>query len=216
MTALTLDQVSAGYGGELVLGPLSLTVARGDKVALVGRSGVGKSTLLSLMYEHWPDGTAMIPQELGLVQSLSVFHNVYMGRLSQHPSWYNLVTLVRPFRRDVSTVQALLAELSIEDKLWERAGELSGGQRQRTAIARSLYQRGRLVLADEPASALDGPQSEVVMAALTTQFETAVIAMHDVELALRYTDRVIGIQDGQIALDAPSRELQAADLRFLY
>ena len=216
MTALTLDQVSAGYGGELVLGPLSLTVARGDKVALVGRSGVGKSTLLSLMYEHWPDGTALIPQELGLVQSLSVFHNVYMGRLSQHPSWYNLVTLVRPFRRDVSTVQALLAELSIEDKLWERAGELSGGQRQRTAIARSLYQRGRLVLADEPASALDGPQSEVVMAALTTQFETAVIAMHDVELALRYTDRVIGIQDGQIALDAPSRELQAADLRFLY
>ena len=216
MTALTLDQVSAGYGGELVLGPLSLTVARGDKVALVGRSGVGKSTLLSLMYEHWPDGTAMIPQELGLVQSLSVFHNVYMGRLSQHPSWYNLVTLVRPFRRDVSTVQALLAELSIEDKLWERAGELSGGQRQRTAIARSLYQRGRLVLADEPASALDGPQSEVVMAALTTQFETAVIAMHDVELALLYTDRVIGIQDGQIALDAPSRELQAADLRFLY
>ena len=216
MTAFSLDQVSAGYGGEAVLGPLSLTVTHGEKVALVGRSGVGKSTLLSLMYEHWSEETALVPQELGLVQSLSVFHNVYMGRLAQHRNWYNLVTLVRPFRRDVNAVRALLAGLSIEDKLWDRAGELSGGQRQRTAIARALYQRGKLVLADEPASALDGPQSEVVMEALTTRFETAVIAMHDVDLALRYTSRVIGIQDGQIALDAPSRELQVADLRFLY
>jgi phosphonate transport system ATP-binding protein len=216
MTALALDQVTAGYGGETVLGPLSITVVRGEKVALVGRSGVGKSTLIRLMYEHWPEDAALVPQELGLVQSLSVFHNVYMGRLGERPSWYNLLTLVRPFRRDVEAVQAVLEKLSIADKIHDRAGELSGGQRQRTAIARALYQQGRLLLADEPVSALDGPQAEVVMAALTGAFETAVIAMHDVELALRFTDRVIGIQQGQVVLDARSQDLQAHDLRFLY
>ena len=102
------------------------------------------------------------------------------------------------------------------DTARQRAGELSGGQRQRVAVARMLYQNAQVLLADEPVSALDGPLAEVVMQALTESYRTSVVAMHDVDLALRFTDRVIGIRDGHIALDEPSRRLSASDLLPLY
>ena len=217
MSTLALTKAVADYGAHRVLGPLSLTLQRGERVALVGKSGAGKSSLLSVMYQHWQgSGAALMPQELGLVPSLSVFHNVYMGALATHPTWYNLVTLARPFRRDVDAIRPLLARLSIDDKCWARAGELSGGQRQRVAAARAIHQGGEVLLADEPVSALDGPQSETLMAELTKAYPTAVLAMHDVELALRFTDRVIGIAEGAIALDAPSVQLTAQDLLPLY
>jgi phosphonate transport system ATP-binding protein len=217
MSALALHEVAADYGGQPVLGPLSLSLVAGERVALVGRSGVGKSTLLGVMYRHWHrQGAALMPQDLGLVPTLSAFHNVYMGCLATHRTWYNLVSLVRPFRRDVKAIAALLESFSIADKLWTPAGELSGGQRQRVAAARAIHQAGRLLLADEPVSALDGPQSEVVMTALTEVYPTAVLAMHDVELALRFTDRVIGIDNGGIVLDERSARLNAQDLLPLY
>ncbi|MBB3190558.1 ATP-binding cassette domain-containing protein [Halomonas cerina] len=217
MNALALNEIVADYGTQRVLGPLSITLARGERVALVGRSGTGKSTLLGVMHQHWHrQGVALMPQELGLVPSLSVFHNVFMGRLARQPTWYNLASLVRPFRHDVAAIRPLLERLGIDDKCWTATGELSGGQRQRVAAARALYQQGDLLLADEPVSALDGPLSEVVMTALTQAYPTAVLAMHDVELALRFTERVIGIADGAIVIDAPSRTLRAQDLLVLY
>lgn len=217
MTALALTDVVADYGGTRVLGPLNLTLAHGERVALVGRSGAGKSTLLSIMQQRWQkNGAALMPQELGLVPSLSVFHNVYMGGLARRASWYNLVSLVRPFRRDIDAITPLLERLGIAEKCWAAAGELSGGQSQRVAAARAIHQQGELLLADEPVSALDGPLAELVMAALTEAYPTAVLAMHDVELALRFTDRVVGIADGAIALDEPSRKLTARDLLVLY
>ncbi len=216
MVALALHQARAAYGGQQVLGPLSLTVHRGERLALVGRSGAGKSTLLNLLYDSQRSDVALIPQELGLVQTLSTFHNVYMGRLAANPTWYNLRTLIRPSRREVAAVTAVLEPLAMAEKLWAPAGELSGGQRQRAAVARVLYQDGDVLLADEPVSALDGPQAEVVMQSLHDAYPTSVIAMHDVELALRYTDRVIGIRDGDIALDQPSRRLSVRDLLPLY
>ncbi|WP_458526528.1 ATP-binding cassette domain-containing protein [Onishia taeanensis] len=217
MSTLALTEAVADYGAQRVLGPLSLTLARGERVALVGKSGAGKSSLLSVMYQHWKrHGAALMPQELGLVPSLSVFHNVYMGALPTHPTWYNLVTLAKPFRRDVAAIRPLLSRLGIDDKCWAAAGELSGGQRQRVAAARAIHQGGQVLLADEPVSALDGPQSATLMAELTKAYPTAVLAMHDVELALRFTDRVIGIAEGGIALDAPSVRLTAQDLLPLY
>lgn len=217
MSVLALKDAVATYGEVRVLGPLSLTLAPGERVALVGRSGAGKSTLLSVMYDRWRDqGAALMPQDLGLVSTLSVFHNVYMGRLDRHPWWRNLLTLVRPRRRDVAEIDALLGRLGLDDKRWTPCGELSGGQRQRVAAARVIHQGGGMLLADEPVSALDGPLSEVVLTALTDAYPTAVLAMHDVELALRYCTRVIGIQDGAIAIDQPSQRLAATDLLPLY
>ncbi|MDI5932742.1 ATP-binding cassette domain-containing protein [Halomonas kalidii] len=214
---LALHDAVAAYGETRVLGPLSLTLARGERVALVGRSGAGKSTLLSVMYDRWRDqGAALMPQDLGLVATLSVFHNVYMGRLDRHPWWRNLLTLVRPRQADVAEIDALLTRLGLDAKLWTPCGELSGGQRQRVAVARVIHQGGGMLLADEPVSALDGPLSEVVLTGLTEAYPTAVLAMHDVELALRYCTRVIGIQDGAIAIDQPSQRLAATDLLTLY
>ena len=217
----TLDQAVGEYAGQRVLGPLSLQIVPGQRVALIGRSGVGKSTLLSLMQRTWRDRVALVPQALGLVDTLSVLHNVYIGQLDRHPFWYNLLSLARPFRREREAIGNTLSALGMQAWLAQRAGELSGGQRQRIAIARALYQqagsaRPLMLLADEPVSALDGALSETVMGLLVKHFSTAAIALHDVELALRYCDRIIGLQDGAIAVDRPSRELVASDLDWLY
>jgi len=217
MHPLTLTNLVADYGEERVLGPLDLEIVRGEHVALVGKSGAGKSTLLSLMHQCWRSmGVALMPQDLGLVPSLSVFHNVFMGGLARHASWYNLVSLLKPFRRDIQTIQPLLEQLDMADKCWAATGELSGGQRQRVAAARAIYQHSDLLLADEPASALDGPMAERVMQALTQAHTTAVLALHDIDLALRFADRVVGIADGQIALDQPSNRVTSQDLVALY
>jgi phosphonate transport system ATP-binding protein len=106
--------------------------------------------------------------------------------------------------------------LHLAEKLWTPAAALSGGQRQRVAIARALYRGAPLLLADEPVSALDGPMAHQVMALLRDRFETSVIALHDVDLALAYCNRIVGIQDGGIALDAGADRLSASDIMSLY
>jgi len=216
MTALSLRSVGATYGEQRVLEPLTLSIEAGEQVALVGRSGAGKSTLLSLLFDDKRSDIAYMPQELGLVQGLSVFHNVYMGRLAVKPTWYNIANLVWPFKDEVEAVHAVLEPLGLAAKRWSPVGELSGGQRQRTAVARTIYQDAGILLADEPVSALDGPQAHNVMRTLTSSYATAVLAMHDVELALGYTNRVIGIDDGRIALDKPAADLSPGDLLPLY
>ena len=216
MAGLEVSNLSAHYGGERVLGPLSLSLAPGQRIALVGRSGAGKSTLLSLLYDEAGPNTAFLPQDLGLVDTLSVFHNVYMGQLDRHSIAYSLANLLWPLRKPRREINGILETLGMADKLREPTGELSGGQRQRAAVARALYQKADMLLADEPVSALDGPLARRVMDALTQAYPTSVIALHDVDLALAYSDRVIGIQNGVIALDQPSQRLSAADLQPLY
>ncbi|MGM0774486.1 MAG: phosphonate ABC transporter ATP-binding protein [Pseudomonadota bacterium] len=216
MSGFDLTGLTASFGGERVIGPLSLNVKEGDRVALVGRSGAGKSTLISLIHQQVGGHSSLVPQNLGLVNALQVFHNVYMGRLDVRPTWYNTLTLVRPFAKDTREVKALLDELAMPEKIWIPAASLSGGQRQRIAIARALYRKAELLLADEPVSALDGPTAHMVMQLLKERFKTSVIALHDVELALEYCTRIVGIQDGQIALDEPSEKLTPADIMPLY
>ena len=216
MSGFDLNGLTASYDGERVIGPLSLNVKKGEKVALVGRSGAGKSTLIRLVYQEVESLASLVPQDLGLVNALPVFHNVYMGRLDANPTWYNVVTLMRPFAKDRREVKDLLSELGMPEKVWIPAASLSGGQRQRVAIARALYRKSGLLLADEPVSALDGPMAHQIMRLLKERFETSVIALHDVELALAYCTRIVGIQDGQVALDEFSEKLTPADIMPLY
>lgn len=216
MDAVYLRNLTAAYGGQQVLGPISLDIRPGEHIALVGRSGAGKSTLLNLLYDEVRERAALVPQEQGLVQSLSAFHNVYMGRLSSNPRWYNLLNLVWPRRRELDEIRPLLERLGIADKLREPVEALSGGQKQRTAVARALYQKAGILLADEPVSALDGPLAHVVMGLIAEAYATSVIALHDIDLALRYCDRIVGIQDGQIALDDATRRLSPSDILPLY
>lgn len=216
MSGFDLADLTASFSGKRVIGPLSLSVNPGDKIALVGKSGAGKSTLIRLIHQRVDRNSSLIPQDLGLVSALSVFHNVFMGQLDKHSTWYNTVTLARPFSNDRADVSTLLQSLGMTEKLWTPTASLSGGQRQRVAIARALYRNAAVLLADEPVSALDGPMANSVMTLLRDRFSTSVIALHDVELALNYCNRIVGIQDGQIALDQPSDSLAVSDIMSLY
>jgi phosphonate transport system ATP-binding protein len=159
---------------------------------------------------------ALVPQNPGLVASLSVFHNIYMGRLQRHSTWYNLLNLVWPRRREIAAVRPIVDRLGLSDKLFEPAGSLSGGQQQRVGVCRAIHQGGELVLGDEPVSAVDNHQARTVLDALHEHFGTVVLAMHDVDLALRYASRIVGLKNGGIALDRPNDGLTVRDLDFLY
>lgn len=211
-----LRDASASYDGHTVLSGISLRIEAGERVALVGPSGAGKSTLLGLLYRQRRADSALIPQESALVRSLSVFHNVYMGRLDRYSTWYNLRNLVRPSRREIADMEPILATLGLADKLFTRAGELSGGQQQRTAVGRALFRGAPAILGDEPVSAVDEHQARAVLEALDDRHRTVILAMHDVALALEFTDRIIGIRGGRIVLDRPSGALRPSDLVSFY
>jgi len=216
MSAIHIADIDVRYDNRQVLGPLSLELTPGEIVVVIGKSGCGKSTLLSQVYDQLRQRAAWLPQDLGLVGTLSVYHNVYMAQLDRHSRWYNIINLIRPFAEPVDEVLPWLDRMSIDDKIWQSVDQLSGGQKQRVAIARALHQGAEILLADEPVSALDGPRADQVMACLTQHYSTALIALHDVELALRYGQRIIGISDGQIMLDKPAQNLSQQSLLEFY
>ena len=207
-----LRNATAGYAGRAVLQDLDLTIHAGERVAVMGRSGAGKSTLLNLLYGRLAEHAALIPQASALVKTLSVFHNVYMGRLDRYPTWHNLRNLVWPARRDVAEIGETLELVGLADKMFEPAGTLSGGQQQRTSVARALYNGRPIVIGDEPVSALDRVQGAEILAKLCARHDTAILAMHDIPLALANTDRIVVIEEGRIVLDAPARTISAVDL----
>ena len=209
---IELAKETAGYGARPVLHGIDLTIRTGERVAVLGRSGAGKTTLLNLLYGRLAERVALVPQGSALVKTLSVFHNVYMGRLDRHPTWYNLRTLVWPARRVVGEVAAVLDLVGLRDALFARAGELSGGQQQRASVARALYNGRPVLIGDEPVSALDRVQGAEILSRLTSRHETMIVALHDIFLALGHTDRIVVLDSGRIVLDAPSRTLTAADL----
>lgn len=213
---IQLNSASVTYQGKTALSDITLHIQKGQKLALVGHSGSGKSTLLKLLYEQQVINPALIPQDYGLVQNLSVFHNVYMGQLGRRPSWYNLVNLIKPLKQPVKEITGILRKVQLLDKLFEPVAQLSGGQQQRTAIARAMLHNGNILLADEPVSSLDEAQSQLIMQHLCKQFETVVFSLHDVDLALKFCDRIIGLNQGQVVIDASTDSLDRRQLLKLY
>ena len=216
MPLLELRDESAGYNGRAILHGLNLRIDNGERIALVGESGAGKSTLLRLIYERIGSAAALVPQELGLVQALTVFHNVYMGRLNERSVWRNLRNLVMPAASDVAEVKQILERLRLEEKLFESVGELSGGQQQRTAVGRALYHSGDILIADEPVSSVDEHQARDILDAVNSAKRSVVLAMHDRALAIAYADRLVGIKGGEIVLDERSAGMKPSDLDDLY
>ena len=216
MPLFALEDAVVRYNGVRVLGGISLRIEPGEKVALVGRSGAGKSTLLSLLYEQRRAAASLVPQEIGLVRALTVFHNIYMGRLHLHSTWYNLANLMRPLKKEIAAVLPVVERLGLEDKMFARIEELSGGQQQRTAVGRAIHKSSPIFMGDEPVSAVDEHQSRAVLDAIVEGHETVVLSMHDVALALAYAERAIGIRDGGIVLDEPTAGLKPSDLDDLY
>jgi phosphonate transport system ATP-binding protein len=211
-----LHQHSIHRQSIAVLHRITLHIKQGEKVALLGPSGAGKSTLLEALRQQQSLQSAWCPQQGALVPMLSVFHNIYMGALDQHSALYNLANLIHPIKAQWQQVELLAGELGIADKLRTSVDRLSGGQAQRTALGRALFSRRNVLLADEPVSSLDEHQGEALLKLALSRHHTTVTALHDRELALHCCDRIIGLRDGRIIIDAPSQDLCVQDLNELY
>jgi phosphonate transport system ATP-binding protein len=207
-----LKGACAGYNGRPVLFDVDLTIRVNERIAVMGRSGAGKSTLLNLLYGQRPHDVALVPQASALVKPLSVFHNVYMGRLDRHSTAYNLRNLVWPAACKVAEVRGVLESVGLEGEIFSAAGALSGGQQQRTSVARALYNSRPILIGDEPVSALDRVQGSDVLSLLKQHHKTLVLALHDVHHALEHADRIVVLEYGRKIVDEPSSALSPNDL----
>lgn len=217
-------------------------MAAGERLAVVGASGAGKSTLLGVLNGTVRPGagevrvlgtdpaalrgrdlrrlrarTGTIHQGLELPGALRVVHNVNAGRLGSWSAARAAWSLVRP--QGTAEVRDALNRVGLGDRMYERTDRLSGGQRQRVALARLLLQQPELVLADEPASALDPALADLalgLLGELATAGGALLTCLHDPALALRHCDRVVGLADGRVVLDAPARALTVPALEEFY
>ena len=235
------------HAGAKALDDVSLQVADGEMVALLGASGSGKSTLLRHLAGFVAGDAAsgsvtvngqliqrrgklsrqvrgarasigFVFQQFNLVGRLPVITNVLTGMLPRVPLWRSLT---RWFRRDeVRAGLDALAQVGIDDYAFQRASTLSGGQQQRAAIARTLVQNARVILADEPIASLDPESSRRVMDTLAqinrSRKVAVVVSLHQVDVALRYCPRVVALRHGKVVYDGPSANLTPAMLSELY
>ncbi|MBM3389612.1 MAG: phosphonate ABC transporter ATP-binding protein [Betaproteobacteria bacterium] len=244
MPLLQVRDLRVAYtSGKEVLKGISFEVGATDFVAIIGPSGAGKSTLIRCV-NRLVDTTGgevvfggvdllklnesamrlqrrnigMIFQEFNLIDRLSVIDNVLTGRLGYMSNWRSLFRLYT--RDDIGKAVALLDRVGLIDHMDKRADALSGGQRQRVGIARALIQAPRLLLVDEPTSALDPKISREVMGmirGIAREFNVPVLCnIHDVDLALEFCDRVIGLQDGIKKFDGPPSSVDKAALADIY
>ncbi|OHV10636.1 phosphonate ABC transporter ATP-binding protein [Kushneria phosphatilytica] len=217
---VTLKDATLAHGRgkhrQIVLDNITLELRDGERVALLGRSGVGKSTLLDAIRLELGEKAAWCPQEQGLVGALSVYHNIYMGRLERSSTWRNLRNLIRPDPTAWQAIAELCHLLGIADVLRQPVESLSGGQRSRVAIARALYQARPHFLGDEPVASVDPHQGDRLLTLITERHGLCLIALHQRELALSHFDRVIGLTRGRVALDADTSSLTLEQLDALY
>ena len=212
----SLNSESISYKKKVVLDSVTLDIQKGERVALLGKSGSGKSTLLKKLYESKREESSYIPQELGLVENLSVYNNIYIAKLDEFSAIHNLVNLIKPAKEDLESVTNIADELELDYKLFEKVHSLSGGQKQRVAVARAIYANKSVLLADEPISALDEYLSSKVLITLKENFETIVCAIHNVELATENFERVIGLKNAKIIIDKRCCDLNEDDIKKLY
>ena len=213
---ISLENCSLEYNGTKVLSDVNLTICHGEKIAFIGKSGSGKSTLLKHLRAQLSNQVAWCPQQLGLVPMLSVYHNIYMGGLDRFNTLSNLSNLVIPNAGAKVDVTKVAESLGLKENLWTSVDQLSGGQQQRTAIGRALFQKKPTLLADEPVSALDSFQSQQILSALTERHNTVILALHDVDLAQQFCDRIVGLKDGQVVFDCNVDQLDSQRLSKLY
>jgi phosphonate transport system ATP-binding protein len=241
---LDVRHLSKSYvEGKPVLTDINLEIAARGITAVIGASGTGKSTLIRCINrlvepsegEILFDGQdlvkldaaelrqarrhiGMVFQEYNLVERLTVMENLLSGRLGYVSAW-------RAWRRkfpkdDIRKAFELLDVVGLEGFAQRRADALSGGQRQRVGIARAVMQEPKLLLADEPTSSLDPKTSVEIMELLANVGRTRGIAvlvnMHDVELAKRFADRVVGMSGGRIVYDGPPQYLTDDVLKQIY
>jgi phosphonate transport system ATP-binding protein len=229
--------------GRRALAGVGLSIATGERVALIGPSGAGKTTLLrvaaaslrptsgrvdALGDDPWTLRAAALKSlraRIGFVHQsppipprLRVVSAVLAGRLGQWSTGRALRSWLMP--DDPAGARDALARVGLAERLFDRCDQLSGGQLQRVAVARTLYQAPALLLADEPVSALDNTTAGLVLRELVGYSEAAgatfVASLHAVDLALRWFPRIVGVRDGRVLFDLPAAEVTPERLAALY
>jgi phosphonate transport system ATP-binding protein len=207
---------------------LNLEIQQGEQIALIGSSGAGKTTLLhTLALAHRPGSGSVLlddvdmwqlnhrqrhhirstlclaPQTPPLPARQRVVTTVLAGRLPHWSFMQALRNLIRP--TNPSAAYAALSRFHLQDKLYARVDKLSGGERQRCGLARLLLSDARLLLVDEPLSALDPTLAEQTLLTLKQEARnrnaTLICSLHQIDLARAHFDRIIALRDGQLLFD---------------
>ncbi|MDO9402494.1 MAG: phosphonate ABC transporter ATP-binding protein [Polaromonas sp.] len=239
---IKIKGLSKSYGDFQALQSVDLHVAQGEFVVILGASGAGKSTLLRCINhltepsagEIHVNGTqscgdraglrrvrrdvAMIFQHYNVVPRLSVLKNVLTGRLSAMPSvlsWFQLFP-----RKDIAIASECLRRVGLDHKADVRTDKLSGGQKQRVGIARALAQQPKVILADEPVASLDPKTSRNVLNYLRQASRetgiTVICNLHQVDYAIEFGERIIGVANGRIVFEGRPDELTEDALQRIY
>ncbi|GGE92423.1 phosphonate ABC transporter ATP-binding protein [Mycetocola zhadangensis] len=240
---IRVDGVTKKFGTTTALRNVALSVEQGEVVVLLGLSGSGKSTLLrhlnglelptrgrvSVLGEEVSNlsgrrlralrsRVGFVFQSFELVPSLTVLENVLTGALAtirgpRFGLWGYSTALKR-------TALGHLDRVGLAHLAYQRSDTLSGGQQQRVAIARALIQNPEILLADEPVASLDPESSDSIMALLREIAAdaglTVVCSLHQVDLALSWGDRIVGLRHGEVVLDTPTADLSKAEVMEIY
>jgi phosphonate transport system ATP-binding protein len=243
--AIRVTGLSKRFGERSALDAVNIEVMPGEMVALIGASGSGKSTLLrhiaglvaaeagevqvggesvqkdgriSRQVRRLRAGIGVIFQQFNLVGRLPLLVNVLTGHLHRMPLWRSLPRFFTG--EEIKAGIEALARVGIAEQAAQRASTLSGGQQQRAAIARTLVQGAKVVLADEPIASLDPESSRRVMEILARVNRedrcTVLVSLHQVNVALKYCPRTIALRGGRVIYDGPSAGLTGSVLRELY
>ncbi|MEC0266332.1 phosphonate ABC transporter ATP-binding protein [Paenibacillus anseongense] len=243
-TLLEFKQVSKQYGADTrALSDVNFTVKEGEFLSIIGPSGAGKSTLLRCINrmidassgEIIFDGAnimnfkkhelkrlrtqmGMVFQHYNLVNRLTVVENVLHGRLGYKSTLEGVLGLYS--KEEKKQAFDILSILGLEDQVYKRCDQLSGGQKQRVGIARALVQNPKMLLCDEPIASLDPNASKVIMDYLrtisTNMGITVIVNLHQVDVALKYSDRILGVNKGAIVYDGSPKQIKRDQLPLIY
>ena len=244
MQILEFNNVSKTYDNiTKALTDITFSVDEGEFLSIIGPSGSGKSTILrcinrlvdatqgSIVFDghnitnadkremrQVRKRTGMIFQHYNLVDRLSVLENVLHGRLGHKSTFSGAAGIYT--EQEKQKAFSILDKLGLTEQAYKRCDELSGGQKQRVGIARAIMQEPRLILCDEPIASLDPSSSKIIMDHLRNINETmkitCILNLHQVDVALKYSKRIIGITLGKIVYDGPPDKLKKSQILEIY
>ena len=244
MPILEFQHVNKVYNNSTkALDDVSFSVEKGEFVSIIGPSGAGKSTILrcinrlidatdgNIVYDgddilslgkrdlrRVRTKTGMIFQHYNLVDRLSVIENVLHGRLGQKSAISGMLGSYSETEKEKAFF--ILNELGLAEQAYKRCDALSGGQKQRVGIARAIMQEPKLILCDEPIASLDPKASKTIMDHLSQinqkQKITCIVNLHQVEVAMKYSQRILGVSSGKIVFDGTPEELTKKKIHEIY